>query len=282
MARKPFKFTTAPVVEDSNRPKLRSTDLSRSHQWPFHLRVHPDRWEYVHGEWRLEIERAHLRPGVGGVKGKHGDVTSICANKLVEAWAEHGDRRWVLVVNGDKRIDANGFDFMESTEVCVEENGRLREGSVIIATWEVIDDAGDIVNDDAKLNEVSKLLASKLWGFDGPTPAARRRVAGGLKKTLDKLCSTAARRPGTSIELMRRINKLKAKYAAVTGQDYDDGMPKAAPPAAPTASTEMSLLQQLLSLPADERAGVLAALAPAPPPVRQKPQRKKKEAPNAR
>lgn len=267
MSRTAASFSTAPVAHDSNRPKLRSPDLSRSYQWPFHLRVHPDRWEFVNGEWRLDIERVHLRPGVAGVGGKPTDLSTIRDGKLKEAWAEHGDRRWVLVGNGDKRIDANGFSFLDKVEVSVDDRGKLIEGSILVASWEILDSAGNIVNDEAKLTEVSKLLASKLWGLEGPTDTARRAVSDGLRKTLNQLCETAARKPTVSPSLSRRITKLKDKYKAVTGEDYDDGLPKPAPAPAPTASPEVALLQQLLALPAAERAALLNALSPATAPA---------------
>lgn len=281
MARRASEFSTAPAVVDSNRPQLRTPDLSRSYQWPFHLRVHPDRWEYVGGRWRLEIERTHLRPGVGGVGGR--DVKSINDSKLMEKWAGHGDRKWVIVTNGDKRIDADGFKFLDIVDVCIVDHKGLQEGTVTMACWEVIDSTGNIVNDDAKLNEVADLIAMKLWGMKGPTQRAIDIVARGLKSTIDQLSETAARKVSVSPSLAKRLNKLKAKYASVTGAPYDDGAPTHAP--APALDPQTDLLKRLLDMPAEERNRLLSAMAPAPqpaaPPTPVTPPTADQEAPNA-
>lgn len=261
MARRASEFSTAPAMVDSNRPQLRTPDLSRSYQWPFHLRVHPDRWEYVGGRWRLEIERTHLRPGVGGVGGR--DVKSINDSKLMEKWAGHGDRKWVILTNGDKRIDPNGFAFLDIVDVCVVDHKGLQEGSVTMASWEVIDSTGNIVNDDAKLNEVADLIAQKLWGMQGPTQRAMDIVARGLKSTIDQLSETASRKASVSPSLAKRLNKLKAKYASVTGVPYDDGVP-AVVAIAPALDPQTDLLKRLLDMPAEDRNRLLSALAPTP------------------
>lgn len=262
MARKASTFSTAPAVIDDSRPQLASADLSRSYQWPFHLRVHPDRWEYVDGKWRLEIERTHLRPGVGSVGGKDSDLSTIKDGKLLERWANHGDRKWVIIVNGDKRIDASGFMFLDTESVSVVDNGRLINGSIMLASWEVINGLGHIINDEAKLNETSAVIAKALWGLDGPTQRAKDLVEQKLRKTYNQLIETAARRPVVSPSLGKRIEKLRVKLYEVTG--LDEFAVKAAAAPAPAMDPSADLLRQLLAMPEDQRNAVLAAVAPKP------------------
>lgn len=215
--RKSSSFTTAPVVvDDSNRPLLASTDLSRSYQWPFHLRVHPDRWEYTPYGWRLEIERVHLRPGVGGVGGKERDLNTLNDHKLTERWAEFGDRKWVLVKNGDKRVDANGFSFLDNAQVSVIDNGKLREGSIFLASWEEIDPSGMIVPNEEQLTEIAWTLSKKLFNMDGPSPRAVTAVVRKISAIHDRLTETEAKRPRSSPALQDRIARLRAKLYAIT------------------------------------------------------------------
>lgn len=281
MSRKASTFSTAPAVIDNDRPQLASADLSRSYQWPFHLRVHPDRWEYVGGQWRLEIERTHLRPGVASVGGKDSDLSTIKDSKLLERWSMHGDRKWVIIINGDKRIDANGFMFLDTESVSVVDSGHLLNGSVLLASWEVIDGMGRIVNDEDKLNAVSAAIAKALWGLDGPTQRAKDLVAQKLRKTYDQLIETAARRPTVSPSLAKRIEKLRVKLSAVTG--LDEFTAKVAVAATPALDPAADLLRQLLAMPEAQRTAVLAAVAPktTPPPAATPPAVEPEAAPKA-
>lgn len=285
--RTPSKFSTAPVVVDESRPRLRSPDLCASYQWPFHLRVHPDRWEYTGGSWRLEIERVHLRPGVAGVKGKEGDLGSIRDTALLGAWATAEDRKWVILSNGDKRLSSVFPDglFLDSMAVSVVESGHLRAGSIQIASWEHLDAAGNIVDDAEKLALISAGIATALWGLNGPTAAARARVISGMTRVFDQLENTGSGRPnGGSPSLKRRLDKLRSNLFALTGDprfapQEGAATPRPAPPAAaPVADPHADALAVLRALPPAELARLLAGLsasaAPpaAPPPPQAQPE----------
>lgn len=286
MSRRSSTFTTAPVVLDESRPKLASADLSASHQWPFHLRLHPDRWEYQGGSWRPEIERVHLRPGVAGVVGKNGDLASIRDTSLTAAWANAEDRKWVLLSNGDKRLTSLLPDgqFLDVLDVSVVENGRLRHGTVHVACWENVDAAGKIIADEAKLSRIALELARVLWGVSEPTEAARAHVINGMARVLNQLEETGARRPnGGSPSMLRRMARLRSNLLALTGDDRYRA-PSAAQPApvyiqapAPAPNPMADLLAgvdptELAQLIAEMRARKTQAAAPAtvpsaPPPA---------------
>lgn len=262
--RKKSRFSTAPVVVNDNKPLLASADLSRSYQWPFHLRVHPDCWEYVDGKWRLEIERVHLRPGVAGVgvaRGQHERYEGVNDVALLRQWSEYGDGKWVIISNGDKRIDANGFEFMEDANVAVVENGKRRDGTIIMASWETINTVGRIVIDNDLLAEASSAIAKALWGMDGPSQRAKDVVAQKLRGVLSHLIGVAQSRPVMAPNLVQRIERLRDKLNAVTGGNEFSGFGVSRQPAAPALDPQTSMLQQLLAMPAAERAELLAVLS---------------------
>lgn len=257
-------FSTAPIVQDEERPLLRSPDLCASYQWPCHLRIHPDRWEYVGGSWRLEIERVQLRPGCAGVGGNERDLKSIRDTRLIAAWAAEGDRKWVILPNGDKRLTPIYEDglFLDTMTVSVVENGRLREGSIQLLRWENVDMEGNIVADPVELARVSRALARAIWNMDGPSPSAMAKVIKGFKRLHDQLEETSARRPnGGSPGLRRRIERLRANLHAVTGDAQYAPAPAAPLPPIPTPAPAPMAIPNVEPAAIDPRAAAMSYLA---------------------
>lgn len=197
-------------------------DLVRSYQQPFHLRIHPDKWEFVNGAWQLQIERCHLRPGVAGVGGQERDLDSYDDTSLIQQWSRYGDKRWAAIPNGDNRlrgIFGETGNFLRRVDVqTVDNNGRHRVGPVIIAAWEKVTDVGTIENDNALLVEYSAKLAKSVLNIDGPSALAKQTVVLRYSKILGQLETTSQRgRDGGTVSLKKRINKIRRILAAITG-----------------------------------------------------------------
>ena len=213
----------------SDLPTLAS-DLVRSYQQPFHLRIHPDKWEFVDGKWLLQVERSHLRPGVGGVGGKERDLESYDDTALLQQWAKHGDRRWAVIPNGDNRlrgIFGDNGNFLRRVDVQTTDSyGRHRTGPVIIAAWEKVTELGKIETDNEKLAEYSAKLAKAVFNIDGPSARAKSVVVNKYTALLDQLEATSQRgRDGGTISLKKRINKIRRTLAALTGDtSYTDNL----------------------------------------------------------
>ena len=213
----------------SDLPNL-APDLVRSYQQPFHLRIHPDKWEFVDGKWVLQVERSHLRPGVGGVGGKERDLESYDDTALLQQWAKHGDKRWVVIPNGDNRlrgIFGETGNFLRRVDVQTVDNyGRHRTGPVIIAAWEKVTELGKIDTDTEKLAEFSAKLAKAVLNIEGPSARAKSSVVNKYTTLLDQLEATSQRgRDGGTISLKKRINKIRRTLAALTGDtSYTDNL----------------------------------------------------------
>ena len=213
----------------SDLPTL-AHDLVRSYQQPFHLRIHPDKWEFVDGKWLLQVERSHLRPGVGGVGGKERDLDSYDDTALLQQWAKHGDRRWAVIPNGDNRLRGifgdNGNFLRQVTVQTTDSYSRHRTGPVIIAAWEKVTELGKIETDNEKLAEYSAKLAKAVFNIDGPSARAKSVVVNKYTALLDQLEATSQRgRDGGTISLKKRINKIRRTLAALTGDtSYTDNL----------------------------------------------------------
>lgn len=213
----------------SDLPNL-TPDLVRSYQQPFHLRIHPDKWEFVDGKWLLQVERSHLRPGVGGVGGKERDLDSYDDTALLQQWAKHGDKRWAVIPNGDNRlrgIFGETGNFLRRVDVQTVDNyGRHRVGPVIIAAWEKVTELGKIETDFDKLAEFSAKLAKAVFNIEGPSARAKSVVVNKYTALLDQLEATSQRgRDGGTISLKKRINKIRRILAALTGDtSYTDNL----------------------------------------------------------
>ena len=213
----------------SDLPTL-AHDLVRSYQQPFHLRIHPDKWEFVDGKWLLQVERSHLRPGVGGVGGKERDLNSYEDTALLQQWARHGDRRWAVIPNGDNRlrgIFGDNGNFLRRVDVQTTDSyGRHRTGPVIIAAWEKVTELGKIETDNEKLAEYSAKLAKAVFNIEGPSARAKSVVVNKYTALLDQLEATSQRgRDGGTISLKKRINKIRRTLAALTGDtSYTDSL----------------------------------------------------------
>ena len=207
----------------SSLPTL-THDLVRSYQQPFHLRIHPDKWEFVDGKWRLQVERSHLRPGVGGVGGKERDLNSYEDTALLQQWAKHGDRRWTIIPNGDSRlrgIFGDNGNFLRQVEVQTIDNyGRHRTGPVIIAAWEKVTELGKIETDNEKMAEYSAKLATALFNMDKPPARAVAEVQKKYVILLEQLESSSQHKEGGGpYSLKVRINKIRRTLATLTGDE---------------------------------------------------------------
>lgn len=251
-------------------------DLVRSYQQPFHLRIHPDKWEFVNGAWQLQVERCHLRPGVGGVGGQERDLDSYDDTALLQQWSRYGDKRWAAIPNGDNRlrgIFGETGNFLRRVEVqTVDSNGHHRIGPVIIAAWEKVTDVGTIENDDALLAEYSAKLAKSVLNIDGPSALAKQAVTTRYAKILSQLEATSQRgRDGGTTSLKKRINKIRRILAAITGDTgYTDELfdlgagrgrsSKKAEPSREKAEPPLSKEEQLKALLAQFTPEQIAAL----------------------
>lgn len=208
----------------SHLPNL-APDLCRSYQWPFHLRIHPDEWEFVAGKWRLIIERVGLRPGVGGVGGKHGDINSINDVGLLQDWSKVGDRKWVILPSGDNRLMGaiSGGNFLRSVQVA----SGGKDGKIIVAAWERVTEDGQIVTDDEALTRISLKIARDVLSLEGPTRAAVSKVTRKLVTLRSQLLASAgsSRVQGGSYQLRKRIEKVSKTLHAITGDEsYLEGI----------------------------------------------------------
>lgn len=258
--------------EASGLPVLESS-LARSHQWPFHLRIHPNKWEFIAGKgqepgrWVLEIERCHLRPGVGGVGGKYGPdvLNTLDDTALLQQWANQGDRRWAILPNGDQRLRDGVFgesgNFLRIVPVeSVDANGRLRSGQVIIGCWERVTETGKIVQDADALEKISIGLAQTIFRLQGPPSAATAAVQRKLTDLLSSLEATAERsREGGSRMLKRRIAKIRKSLFEITGDStYADQAGTGANRAVLTPTDRLPVE----GAPVPDLARVLASLSP--------------------
>lgn len=241
----------------SHLPSL-TPDLCRSYQWPFHLRVHPDEWEFVAGAWRLIIERVSLRPGVGGVGGKHGDINSINDLALLQDWSKVGDRKWVILPSGDNRLAGviPGGNFLRSVQVA----SGGRDGKVIVAAWERVTEDGQIVTDDEALTRISLKIARDVLSLEGPTRAAVSKVTRKLVTLRSQLLASAgsSRVQGGSYQLRKRIERVSKTLHAITGDEsYLEGIELSATATAePVKATKRGKGEK-----PDPAAATLAALA---------------------
>ena len=224
------EFSFGRSARDVSDLPVLTHDLVRSYQQPFHLRIHPDKWEFVDGKWLLQVERSHLRPGVGGVGGKERDLDSYDDTALLQQWAKHGDRRWAVIPNGDNRLRGifgdNGNFLRQVTVQTTDSYSRHRTGPVIIAAWEKVTELGKIETDNEKLAEYSAKLAKAVFNIDGPSARAKSVVVNKYTALLDQLEATSQRgRDGGTISLKKRINKIRRTLAALTGDtSYTDNL----------------------------------------------------------
>lgn len=239
----------------SSLPNL-TPDLCRSYQWPFHLRIHPDEWEFVGGKWRIVIERVGLRPGVGGVSGKHNDLSTIEDLGLLGNWAKAGDRKWVILPSGDNRLRGIFPEGNFLRKVRVASGGR--EGTVIIAAWERVTEDGRIETDEDELTRISLKVARDTLNLDGPTKAATRKVVQKLSNLRSMLLSSAgsSRIQGGSYLLKKRIEKVSKTLHAITrDESYLEGIELSEEPAKSVKRSKEKPEK------ADTAAATLAALA---------------------
>lgn len=206
---------------DPDLPNL-TADLSRSYQWPFHLRMHRHKWEFVGDKWRPIVERVHLRPGVGGVGGKPGNIDTMNDLAMLQQWSKAEDGQWLIIPSGDPRIhgtcNADG-NFLR--RVNVQHNGRT--GSVLIGFWERVTQLGTIVTDEDVLTTFALQVMDKIGGIKEPTP---RAIADAAKKTrilLAQLQASAsgARTPGGSPQLRKRIERVAGLLSRMTGEPVE-------------------------------------------------------------
>lgn len=249
--------------EQSKNLPILAPDLIRSYQWPFLLRVHPDRWEFVNGEWQLEIERSGLRPGSGGVGGRPTNLDSISDTALRAQWAKEGDRKWELVGQGEKAVRGLYQDgqFLKSVD-CMTPSGQ--SGRVIIAVWERVTLAGKVESDPAMVRDLSRHLASELWGISGPTERAVSSVVQRMSVVLQTVQASADRQgQGGTQGQRKRLARLRTSLAKITGDDSYlvgiDGM------AAPTSAPGRSRRRTSAPAPAEP-----TAPPPPPPPAQSK------------
>lgn len=257
------------VAVDPSLPEL-APDLCRSYQWPFHLRMHRDRWEFVGGRWRPVIERVHLRPGVGGVGGKPNDFNSMTDINTMQQWARVGDGLWLIVPSGDPRIHNTcneSGNFLR--RVNVRSGGRA--GVVLIGHWERVTEAGKIETDENELTAFALMIMEKLTKIKEPTPTARSNAIGKTKRLLDLLQASAgsSKMPGGSLQLRRRIARVADLLAGMTGEPVEnfigDDEPiekrpakRKAPPAAPPSDPVEAIRALLANLSPEQRAALLA------------------------
>lgn len=257
----------------STLPNL-APDLCRSYQWPFHLRVHPDVWELGALDWQLCVERVGLRPGVGGVGGKHGSLDSITDLGLLNDWSKVGDRRWVIVASGDPRLAGlyPGGNFLRSVRV----SSAGRDGNIIVGAWERVTEDGQVVDDPTERLQLSSTLAADVLALDGPTSAARAKVVTKLRGLLNQLQSSASssRVPGGTVQLKKRIHRVASLLVRATGDEgYLLGVedPSAVPerrasrrvPRPATPPTHADLASFVSSLSTSDRARLLVELGAA-------------------
>lgn len=224
------EFSFGRSARDVSDLPMLAPDLVRSYQQPFHLRIHPDKWELVDGKWLLQVERSHLRPGVGGVGGKERDLDSYDDTAMLGQWAKHGDRRWAVIPNGDNRlrgIFGETGNFLRRVEVqTVDSYGRHRTGPVIFAAWEKVTELGMIDTDTDKLAEYSAKLAKAVFNIDGPSERAKSTVINRYRALLNQLESSSLNaKEGGTTALKRRINKIRRILASLTGDtSYTDNL----------------------------------------------------------
>lgn len=227
MAR-PSKFGMRPEEREDLPSVLPSRVASAS--YPFGLRVHRDRWSYAGGRWELDIERVGLRPGVGGVGGRPGDLYNVTTTALRSNWESVDDGRWIVMLNGDQRLRQV---FPDGNFLLEEEVRAGREvGTIFVAPWEYIDDVGKIRPDLAKMKAAGDLIAKHVLGLDGPTPRAIANSISGYKALLRVLESSAtSSRSGPSRHLRERMQAVRKALHDLTGDDsyLDEAAPKAAP-----------------------------------------------------
>lgn len=241
----------------SNLPEL-TPDLCRSYQWPFHLRIHPDEWEFVGGKWRLVIERVGLRPGVGGVGGKTTDINSIEDLGLLSTWAKVGDRKWAILPSGDNRLTAIFPEGNFLRKVRVASGGR--EGTVIVAAWERVTEDGRIVTDEEAMTDIAAKVADEVFGLSGPSQRAVSKVVLKLGRLRGHLLASAgsSRIQGGSYQLKKRIERVSRTLYAITREEsYLEGIELSEEPAqAPKAKRGKEKPEKV-----DQATATLAALA---------------------
>lgn len=260
-----------PAVVDLDLPDLRS-DLCRSHQWPFHLRMHRHRWEFVGGKWRPVIERVHLRPGIGGVGGKPGDINGMNDLALMQQWSKVGDGQWLIIPSGDPRIHGTcneSGNFIRSVKV--QNNGR--PGPVLIAIWERVTDTGKIETDEQALTTFALQVIEKVARINAPTPRALSDAKNKTRILLEHLQASAdnSNIPGGSHQLQKRIARVEALLAAMNGEPVEGseqseqsepkrGKGKRSAP--PVTDPVEALRAALAALSPEQRAALLAPVAP--------------------
>lgn len=219
MARAPSSLNLSPLAGDDGIPQLRTADVAASHRYPFHLRVHPDRWEINEaGRWELTLERSHLRPGVGGVQGREEDLASLRDTSLVSYWEGFGDRRTRLLKSRSQILTGIFPDgvFLDEVDVQVVENEKLRKGRITIAAWENIE-GGLVVADALRREEAAKKIAMALWGLDGPTVACLAETRLRVSRLFSALQETAARRPTPSPAVLLRLSRVARLMDVLNG-----------------------------------------------------------------
>lgn len=271
----------------SNLPVLAS-DLSRSHQKIFHLRLHKNRWEFVNGKWRPIVERVHLRPGVGGVGGKGNDPATFKDLPLLQQWAEEGDRNWLIVPSGDKRIRGTCNESGDFIKIVSVQSGGYT-GDVYIGFWENVTEDGQIATDEDELTKFALQVMVACEGITEPTVAGKAQAIKNVRATLKQVQSSAerSRTPGGSVDVQKRIGRLTKLLIGMTGdeslgQDLTDisrraaGLPpREEPEAAPVArrgrrveakpeveaiSAEEQLAKLLSTMDPEKLAAMLAAM----------------------
>jgi hypothetical protein len=260
-----------PAVVDLDLPDLAS-DLCRSYQWPFHLRMHRNRWEFVGGKWRPVVERVHLRPGAGGVGGKPGDINGMNDLALMQQWGKVGDGQWLIIPSGDPRIHGTcneSGNFIR--RVKVQNNGR--PGHVLIAIWERVTDTGKIETDEQALTAFALQVIEKVARINAPTARAKHDATNKTRILLEQLQASAgsSRTPGGSPQLQKRIARVAALMADMTGEPVEGseqseqsepkrGKGKRSAP--PVTDPVEALRAALAALSPEQRAALLAPVAP--------------------
>lgn len=206
---------------DSTVSPTISPDLFRSNQWPFHLRVCRDKWEYVNGEWRLELNVSRLTPGAGGVTMPPGkELSSINDDGLRNQWSKQDRGVWRIVSEKHDRdmlaeVLPHGF-FMK--RVTVNVNGTDRH--MFLACWESINELGRIVQDEAEITRIMKHIAWHYFKLTEPTAIAKDAAIKMVQSTLEKVESTVAQRGDkASAQSKKRCLKLRKMLAGMTGDE---------------------------------------------------------------
>lgn len=196
-----------------------SPDLFRSNQWPFVLRVCRDKWEYVNGEWRLELNVSRLTPGAGGVTKPAGkSIAALNFDALIGQWGKQDRGSWRIIREGAdelKDVLPDGF-FMKRLTVSV---GDL-DKHMFVGCWESLDELGRIVQDQAEITRIMKHVAWQYFKLTEPTAIAKNNAIKMVQSTLETVESTVIRLGDkASPQSKKRCLKLRKMLAGMTGDE---------------------------------------------------------------